>query len=127
MDLEYIRRFHGHIGPFVILGYRIGERIRNMASSEKIRIEIFVEDHPPVSCIADGIQLSTGSTLGRGLFRIRKTDGRRRIIVLDKERENEYIFKNGGIERILKMLEENKLRDAIKIAREIDLKEIIKG
>ncbi len=127
MDLEYIRRFHGHLGPFVILGYRIGERIRNITSSEKIRIEMSIEEHPPVSCIADGIQLSTGSTLGRGLMKIRGTAGKRKIIVLDREKEHEYVLKDGGIERILKLLKENKLDMATKIAREIDLEEIIQG
>jgi formylmethanofuran dehydrogenase subunit E len=65
-------RFHGHIGPFLAVGLRMGqaanERLgRNpMGMSSVVR----VEGHPPRSCAVDGIQYSTGCTMGKANIRM---------------------------------------------------------
>lgn len=61
-------RFHGHIGPFLAVGLRIGllanEKLGR--SPLEVKAEIEVTPTPPRSCIIDGIQYTTGSTLGKG-------------------------------------------------------------
>jgi formylmethanofuran dehydrogenase subunit E len=61
-------RFHGHIGPFLAVGLRMG-----LAANERIgrdpmgmKATVRVEGRPPRSCVVDGIQYSTGCTLGKG-------------------------------------------------------------
>ena len=60
-------RFHGHIGPFLAVGLRMGllanERIGRDPMGMKATVR--VEGRPPRSCVLDGIQYSTGCTLGK--------------------------------------------------------------
>jgi formylmethanofuran dehydrogenase subunit E len=61
-------RFHGHIGPFLAIGLRMG-----LAANERLgrdpmgmKAVVAVEGRPPRSCVLDGIQYSTGCTMGKG-------------------------------------------------------------
>lgn len=66
--LQMISDFHGHLGPFVVIGYRIGE-IGNRELGEDPfgkKVSVHTGTTPPISCIIDGIQLSSGCTLGKG-------------------------------------------------------------
>lgn len=71
--LKAAGRFHGHIGPFLAIGMRMG-----LVANEEIgrdpfgvEAEIAVEAKPPRSCLVDGVQYATGCTLGKGNIRIR--------------------------------------------------------
>jgi len=66
--LKKIEQFHGHLGPYAVLGYRMG-RIAN----EKLGADPFLKTAivwtngaPPMSCVIDGIQVSSGCTTGKG-------------------------------------------------------------
>ena len=60
-------RFHGHIGPFLALGLRIGLIANEMLGRAPmdVRAVVRVEPRPPRSCVVDGIQYSTGCTMGK--------------------------------------------------------------
>lgn len=61
--------FHGHLGPFLVLGIKMGLlALRDLSSSGYKNIEARVKTGttPPVSCLVDGIQISTGCTMGKG-------------------------------------------------------------
>jgi len=66
--LEKARDFHGHLGPFLVLGLRAGLRgLRELQTrkesldvSAKVRLKYTV----PYSCILDGVQVATGCTIG---------------------------------------------------------------
>lgn len=67
-DLLRISAFHGHLGPFVVAGYRMGELANRMMGSDpfdKTAIAL-MGGKTPRSCVIDGIQLSSGCTLGKG-------------------------------------------------------------
>jgi formylmethanofuran dehydrogenase subunit E len=59
--------FHGHLGPYIVLGYRIGKYVRGNFCDDPFRMkaEIYCAGTPPQSCLADGIQLGSGCTLGK--------------------------------------------------------------
>jgi formylmethanofuran dehydrogenase subunit E len=62
-------RFHGHPGPFLALGIRMGLlalRILGSPGFEGITAEVETGTEPPISCLADGVQVSTGCTAGKG-------------------------------------------------------------
>jgi formylmethanofuran dehydrogenase subunit E len=63
-----IERFHGHVGPYVVLGYRCGQLAQERlgANAFRMRAEVSAGARPPVSCFADGVQLGSGCTLGKG-------------------------------------------------------------
>ena len=66
--LKYIERFHGHLGPYVVIGYRMGEIANQMLGGDSFskKAVVWTGTIPPVSCIIDGIQISSGCTLGKG-------------------------------------------------------------
>ncbi len=62
-------RFHGHLGPYLILGILMGEyALKNLRAKKYSGLEVKIKgaDKKPKSCIVDGLQLSTGATLGKG-------------------------------------------------------------
>jgi formylmethanofuran dehydrogenase subunit E len=67
--------FHGHLGPFLIVGIKMGLlALRKLESKGYFDLNAKVETGiiPPLSCLADGIQISTGCTLGKGNIKIIK-------------------------------------------------------
>lgn len=70
--------FHGHPGPFLVSGLRMGLlALRELRSFGHGDLEAIVETGmtPPLSCIIDGIQVATGCTLGKGNIHVQ--DGHR--------------------------------------------------
>lgn len=66
--LERMRAFHGHLGPFAMLGYRAGRLALEHLQAPShfgVSAEVRCPDHTPPSCFADGVQLGTGCTLGK--------------------------------------------------------------
>ena len=66
-------QFHGHLGPFLVVGVRMGrfalEGLKVESShgdAESLAVIAETGTKPPVSCIIDGIQWSTGCTVGNG-------------------------------------------------------------
>ena len=62
-------QFHGHLGPWAVAGLRMGMAGRQAVAAEgyfdvAVRAEgPFVK--PPQSCFLDGLQVSTGATMGK--------------------------------------------------------------
>jgi formylmethanofuran dehydrogenase subunit E len=71
MDKEYsiedLAAFHGHLGPFIVLGYRMGRYAKRHFCSDpfQMSVAVYCSAVPPESCIADGIQIGSGCTLGK--------------------------------------------------------------
>ena len=66
--LRRISEFHGHLGPFVVVGYRMGEVANRLLGADafaKTAVAL-TGGKPPRSCVIDGIQLSSGCTIGKG-------------------------------------------------------------
>ncbi len=63
---------HGHLGIYAIIGMKMGLRALDELSADHDHIEIisYAGIQPPISCLNDGLQVSTGATLGHGLIRI---------------------------------------------------------
>lgn len=67
--IERGAEFHGHLGPFLVLGIRMGLlALKDLGSSGHKEIDARVKTGttPPISCLVDGIQISTGCTMGKG-------------------------------------------------------------
>lgn len=61
--------FHGHLGPFLVAGIRMGIiALKELNSGGHSDLDVLVGTGttPPISCLIDGIQVSTGCTLGKG-------------------------------------------------------------
>ncbi|MGD9556243.1 MAG: nucleoside hydrolase [Mangrovibacterium sp.] len=64
--------FHGHLGVFSIIGAKMGIKARELLGAERDQAEVtsFAGAKPPFSCLNDGIQVSTGATLGMGTIHL---------------------------------------------------------
>lgn len=63
--------FHDHLGIYSIVGAKMGLRAREYFNVERDEIIVvsFAGNRPPISCLNDGLQVSTGATLGQGTIR----------------------------------------------------------
>ncbi len=61
---------HGHLGIYAIVGVKMGLRAREYFNIglDDISIISYAGRKPPISCMNDGLQVSTGGTLGHGLI-----------------------------------------------------------
>jgi len=68
VTLRKIERFHGHIGPYAIVGYKMGEIANKTLGSDPFtkKVVAWTGTTPPLSCIIDGLQISSGCTMGKG-------------------------------------------------------------
>ena len=66
-SIEDLAEFHGHLGPYIVLGYRIGRYVKEHFCSDPFQMKavVFCEGVPPQSCLADGVQIGSGCTLGK--------------------------------------------------------------
>ena len=69
--------FHGHFGPFLVLGVRLGVfglgRLGVRHGEHRLNIIVGLRRKPPYSCILDGVQVSTGCTLGNGRLMVEES------------------------------------------------------
>ena len=69
VSLKQAVDFHGHLGPYLVLGLLMGEYgLKKIKANPHFGLEVKVwgaEDRPK-SCLIDGLQLSTGCTYGKG-------------------------------------------------------------
>jgi pyrimidine-specific ribonucleoside hydrolase len=63
---------HRHLGIYSILGAKMGILAREIldASLDELTVESHAGLKPPLSCLNDGLQVSTGASLGRGTIRV---------------------------------------------------------
>lgn len=69
-ELERLKTFHGHIGPWAVVGYRMGE-IARRKFPEKLWVVVYTGIKPPISCLIDGVQFTSCCTMGKGNIKIR--------------------------------------------------------
>ncbi len=66
---------HGHTGIYSIIGAKMGIRAMEYfnVGVNNLTITTFAGHKPPLSCFNDGIQISSGATIGQGLITISDT------------------------------------------------------
>jgi len=79
---------HRHLGTYSIVGAKMGIRARELlgASLDELRVESHAGSKPPLSCLNDGLQVSTGASLGRGTINV----------VVDGTQRCEAVFTHNG-------------------------------
>lgn len=70
-------RFHGHLGPFLALGLKAGLYAVEVLGRDPFKIKAVVgtEPRPPRSCFVDGIQITTGCTMGKRNITLEEGEG----------------------------------------------------
>lgn len=69
----YASEMHRHLGVFEIIGVKMGIRAREYFNTgvDEFKAVSYAGSTPPLSCMNDGLQVSTGSTPGHGLLTVR--------------------------------------------------------
>ena len=99
-----IKHMHGHVGPWNVLGWRIGKAALREFDTKwgwhELDIICYVPLKTPYSCMADGLVIGTGNTIGRLDLRLaevvsldfiyvcaRRKDGTGPILIFKPRRE----------------------------------------
>ena len=73
--LRKAEEFHGHLGPFLVLGVKMGllgvRELGAKEDAEKLRVTVMSKYSVPFSCVIDGIQVATHCTIGNRKLRLR--------------------------------------------------------
>lgn len=88
-ELKKIEEFHGHLGPYVVIGYRMGKIANEKLGSDPFtkKAIVWTGIKPPISCMIDGIQIASGCTTGKGNLEIKNKDTPKAIFS-NKNRRN---------------------------------------
>lgn len=70
--LAMTSEFHGHLGLYSIMGAKMGLRAMQYFSVGLDELEVwsYAGKKPPLSCMHDGLQFSTGASLGLGTIHV---------------------------------------------------------
>ena len=121
--------FHGHLGPYIVLGWKIGNYALEKLNARKyFGLRVMVETPPkPQSCIADGLQVSTGATCGKMNFFVIPAP-HIKIYVQNKETNEQIIIKlkDDLTQKINDLIEANGLDEASKEIYLMEIGELLK-
>ena len=71
--------FHGHLGPFLVIGARMGliglRELELKQGTEKLHVTALLKYSVPFSCVLDGIQITTGCTFGNQRLTLKNSPG----------------------------------------------------
>ncbi|MBN2134815.1 MAG: nucleoside hydrolase [Acidobacteria bacterium] len=94
--------FHRHLGIYSIIGVKMGIRAREIlgAPFDELEVITYAGQEPPLSCMIDGLQVSTGASLGRGSIRVEKDKTSPIAIFKYENRTVELFLKDSVISNI---------------------------
>lgn len=63
---------HGHLGIYSVVGAKMGLKARELfqVGVDQLSVISYAGNRPPLSCLNDGLQISTGATLGQGTITV---------------------------------------------------------
>ncbi|HZZ44195.1 MAG TPA: formylmethanofuran dehydrogenase subunit E family protein [Tepidisphaeraceae bacterium] len=99
---EDAARLHGNMGPGVIVGAMVGHDAMNQLGDPKpweVEVALWLpadRQIPGYRCILDGLQSTTGATMGKGNIVLKTTpaggDRRPRIVITEGEKRLTYLL-----------------------------------
>ena len=76
-------KLHGHSGPYLNLGIKMGLLALDLLEAKgyfDLSTEVGMEYRRPMSCLIDGLQISTGCTMGKGNIHIKDNPGAIKVL-----------------------------------------------
>ena len=85
LTIEEATRLHGHLGPWLVLGYRVGLRALEVLGAKYSELDCtaYLPLKTPYSCALDGIQAATGCTMGKLNLKV----------IESRENDIQFVFK----------------------------------
>ena len=108
--------FHGHFGPFLVIGVRmslIGLReLRSEKGNKKLRAAASLTEYSvPFSCVLDGIQVATGFTFGNQRLTLKKAPNISAEFQLPRKKQVTVTVHQSAFNRLKRRLLSEKLSD----------------
>lgn len=104
--LQAATDLHGHFGPFLTLGVRMGlvglRQLNVQQGDTRLTSTVMLEYVVPISCILDGIQTSTKCTVGNRRLTWKKSKRIGAIFVLSSSQQRVEVWVNPPIVQELK-------------------------
>jgi len=124
--IEFARQLHGHVGPYLVIGLRMGaaaKKALNITDMEiaHLRAEVALPLYPPFSCLLDGIQVSTTCTIGNQRLQLKNSKTVQAIFIVE---ENGKIVKITLDKKFIEILKEKKKEDKLNEAFAWELAEV---
>jgi pyrimidine-specific ribonucleoside hydrolase len=93
---------HRHLGIYSVIGAKMGIRARELlgASLDEVSVTSHAGLAPPLACLNDGLQVSTGASLGRGAIAVDESKPRAAAAFSSGGRTVELRLRDEVIERI---------------------------
>jgi len=117
--------FHGHLGPFLVIGVRMGliglRELKTTRGDSKLKARIILKHAVPFSCIIDGIQVTTQCTVGNGKLKLKNRGNQVSAeFKLGKGRQVTVTLKPSKLEELKRKMPKSAVDyKNIKLAREI--------
>ncbi|MDI6759083.1 MAG: FmdE family protein [Candidatus Omnitrophota bacterium] len=119
IKLSEAKKFHGHLGPYLVLGLLAGELALKKLKCKKyfgLKVKVFGADKKPKSCLIDGLQLSSGTTYGKG--NIKKFGGKIIKVSFQNSTGKKFVLRlKDGLRQILEAAKTHK--DSELLAKEL--------
>jgi len=121
LTLEEAASFHGHLGPFLTIGYLAGKMATELLKPRDIHDMKAIVSLPlktPFSCIIDGVQCSSRCTLGKLNIKVRNSE---KVTIIFENRDGgriELQVKEDVIERCLTLSMEEAVKWLLSLKRE---------
>jgi len=105
--LQFAADLHGHFGPFLALGVRMGlYGLRELGAKEgdtELHATVMLEYVTPVSCILDGVQASTQCTVGNTRLAWKNSEDVGAIFQLGRSKQRVEVWVKPAVFQELKL------------------------
>ncbi|MEM3927093.1 MAG: formylmethanofuran dehydrogenase subunit E family protein [Desulfurococcaceae archaeon] len=132
LSLEEAIKLHGHRGPWIVLGYRLGVIARERlcpATPFSLKCTVYLSLRKPYTCILDGLQASSGCTIGKLNLEYRDSNNDEVEVVFENIETMEklrFIIDKGSVEYINGLIEKHGSEKAADIIEGEDLWRLVK-
>ncbi len=94
--IEYTEaiKFHGHNGPFLAIGYRMGKEAVEILKPKgimDISTVVKLKTQKPYTCVLDGIQCATYCTFGKGNIKVENDEKTIEAVFVDRKDKKLHI------------------------------------
>ena len=122
-SLSRVLDYHGHLGPWAMIGYRVGERALKESGLHRSSKDLLVVHHCPeavqYTCMLDGLHAATGASIGKLTLKHEVVPADQlHTVVVDREHGKRYEFTVNPelVSAILNLDHEHQVSEAKRVA-----------
>ena len=127
--LSRVLDYHGHLGPWAVIGYRVGERALKESGLQRSTKDLVVVHYCPeavqYTCMLDGLHAATGASIGKLTLKHEIVPADQlHTIVVDRAHGKQYQFTINPelVSAILNLDHEHQISEARRVAASSDEK-----